>query len=144
MNIDRLKQLADAVEKGVVEFPNLQQVVAFTMGYTIAQASVLARIPDRTDIPDPSRLTSCGCIIGITVLLFGTEETVKVALEDSKTYTKETINLAKEAELLLDLTYDQAFKLFYGRLSSDILGKQAARVIRNLILTEKVDWSIIN
>jgi hypothetical protein len=52
-------------------------------------------------------------------------------------------DLFTESMLILGLTKDQAIKLFLYRMSKFVTGAQFARVIRNLLLTEEVDWMII-
>ena len=140
MDIDKLKQLADTVERGVVEFPELSRVVVLDMSveYCNLEQDGSYKLPVRSDIPEPSKVTACACGIGFTIALFSP---LKSNLYN-KTFTQRA-DLFTEATLILDLTREQAIMLFLHRMSRFITGEQFARVIRNLLLTGKVDWMII-
>lgn len=139
MNIDKLKELADTVERGVVVFPKLGMVVAFDMSVEFCNIMSVVSVPHRTDVPDPFKVTACGCGIGFAIALFSP---LKARLKDRDFLTQ--TDLYTEACLILDLTREQSKELFFGRMSKHITGADYARVIRNFLLTEKVDWMILN
>jgi len=141
MNVERLKLLADTIEKGVVEFPDLGHVVAFNMAMIFISTDKI-RVFDRSDILEPEKVTACGCNMGFTILLFS-DDKLKRAVAEFSLVSDEQFDFYTEAKLLLDLDAEQAVSLFYGRMSPTITGERVANVIRRLILTEQVDWSAI-
>jgi hypothetical protein len=138
MDVDKLKHLADTVERGVVEFPELERIVALDMSVDFVSIMSVNSVPDRSDIPNPFKVNACGCGIGFTILLFSP---LKVQMTD-RMYLRNA-DLFTEAALILDLTREQATALFLGRLSRYITGAEFARVIRNFLLTGNVNWMII-
>lgn len=140
MNIDRLKELADTVEKGVVEFPEFKKLMAFNMwtyyrNVEHIQYATNWLIPERDDIPDRRACNACGCIMGFTILLFSP---LRYRLIASPQELAKEADLYVECRLLLELNETQSWPLFHGNMDRQTTGETAARIIRRLILTGKV------
>lgn len=122
MNKERILHLADAIETG-------SEILGFNMNYEYAT------------LDDPSCDKSdhgCGtvaCILGWTVHLFCKRPTL-CQLQDRHL-----------AASLLAINEDKAYHLFYpsqryGVKYSEVTPQKAARVLRHLAETGKVDWSV--
>src|SRR5690349_11534739 len=101
MNIDRLQQLADTVEAGVIRFDDKGLVVLFNMAYGFLKLSKTYpysgyQVPKRVDTVDKLGDANCvACLAGLTVLMFGD---IPV-----KEMNDEYVDLYIEASILLGL-----------------------------------------
>ncbi|USV41016.1 hypothetical protein [Xanthomonas phage BUDD] len=150
MNHERLIYIAEWLEAGA---PHKGKVKGFDISVGVQV------IKGQT----PACGTTC-CIAGAATQFFNDEEGALVAeafdnicdwQEDGTTAEADWDNVFEEAQELLGLTFDQARQLFVpvGTYGNSIYGDgsnwedfndpyKTARVIRNLVETDKVDWSI--
>lgn len=132
MNVQRLEQLAETVEKGYHIFDGNLNVM-FNMATFFKQGSQ----PSDKHYAD-------SCLIGFTILLFGGDKSLLHKAIDRSLDEKEqeinSLNLDAEARNLLDISEADSHELFYGSLSNQTQGFQAAAVIRKYLKTGKVVW----
>ena len=135
MNIQRLKTLANVIEPGIVEFPELGLNVAFSMVETWTTQPW--QVPIRKDIPEPTKVNVCACLAGFTILLFSPLKHQMISRGGID------FSVLNEASMELGLSLETGTQLFYGTLDRNITGADAARVVRRLILSECVDWDML-
>jgi hypothetical protein len=135
MDVQRLKTLANVVEQGVVEFPEMGLNVAFNMEVTFSAQTGWYVPITRIDIPDWKKVNACCCLLGFTMILYSPLK---------HDFLRGNMELSTFHEGMQELQLDRktGLALFYGTLDRWITGEGAARVVRKLILTEQVDWSI--
>lgn len=135
MNKKRLTQLAEWLEAGAPH-----EHVKFNMSYYL----LLTNAEDQILDPEESVLNACGtvcCIAGSAAQFFGGEQLKRLTASEAE------LRVPGIAQKVLGLTRSKAQQLFVpDKLPvggySDIDPKSAAKVIRNLIKTGKVDWSL--
>lgn len=137
MNIQRLKTLANVIEPGVVEFPEMGLNIAFNMECTFETQTSWYVPMFRPDIPDWRKINACACLAGFTILLFS-------PLKHKLMSHAIDFNILSEASMELGLSRQTGIQLFYETLDRNITGADAARVVRRLILSECVDWAVLH
>jgi len=137
MNIERLTELAEWLERGA---PEQKGVTKFDMGDFIC----LEEYKTHTDMWEKykegaldeadSILRRCGtacCIAGAAVMFYSKHPAL----------SRLQYNEADDGRDLLDLTAEQSNRLFFPRNLDLITPSWAARCIRKLIETGEVDWA---
>jgi len=142
MNVERLQTLAEVVRKDYHIFDD-GLVLGLTMGEHFIrserdQISFLYHFLAK-EWPPSVEVNAVGCLISFTILLFGDGALLDAPFSDDWSL----LNLDAEAANLLELSEDTSHELFYGCLSPTIKGINVARVIHKLLMTEEVDWFML-
>lgn len=119
MNVDKLTEIAEWLEAGA---PERNGVVEFDMRHFIE--------------PNVHRLCGTTCCIAGAALQF---EAAEPYADTDEVFERLFMTVGEAARYVLDLTNKQAEWLFHGRLGAS--PAWAARCIRKLIATGKVDWA---
>jgi len=138
MNKERLLKLADTVEKGYYKFNGIQAALVMSTWFENYSMDTAFKIPEhypeRKDlqVEDAFKCNSMACIAGFACLLFDYENAS----------TRRHYNHEAVAAELLGLEAENASDLFCDYTSPNVTGADAAVVIRRLVETGEVDWSI--
>lgn len=131
MNVERLEQLADAIEKDEYVFPNGQKAKLNMSTFYLRDFNGVLQM----------------CLIGFTIMLFGGDEEMLVKSTSRELTDAESninsLNLDAEARNLLGLSEADSHELFYGTLTVKMPGATVASVIRKYLRTGKVDWPLL-
>lgn len=125
MNVDRLSEIASWLEAGAHH-----EHITFNMDCALIPSLIDPSLPaTKHNI----RSVNC-CIMGIAAMTYCQD------LFNDDTNVSSDIHYLEVAQKALGLTSDQAWTLFYGSVSPNTPPQWAAKVIRHLIKTGKVDW----
>lgn len=142
MNVELLENLEKSIRPGHHRFGdwnvalNMMTVIALSKPFNVRDPYEV--IPDRLELGDPRQYDAACCMIGFTLFLTGKEQ--MLLSQPDADFT--TDNAFIEAKHLLDVDQGIAHDLFFGCMSRQVTGDDAARIIRNLRITGKVDWML--
>lgn len=159
MNTERLTKIAEWLEEGAIHVAEDGYKYAFSMDYWmtyLGEDEIETYAEDENLSWMPGECGGAMCIGGAAQQFFGTEGDMKEFIEGSEFnegdyrvhYTRSRDPDEPYAAHLLGLTYNQARSLFHPWLefkteTKDLSPQNAAHVVRHLMKTGVVDWSII-